>query len=116
MVEYDKADFHPSFKCTHTGNVCSFTNTHPTHHTGLCKEFDHTNGKTHQISGDCTSSGLNAIDGGWSDWTSWGACSASCGGGTQTKSRACNNPLPFNNGAQCSGEAMQEQACNTDEC
>lgn len=116
MVEYSNSALHPSFKCSHTGNVCSCTNTHPTHHTGSCKEFDHTSGKTHQIAGDCTASGLNAIDGGWSGWTPWGACSASCGGGTQARTRACNNPFPFNNGAQCSGEAAQQQACNTDEC
>lgn len=49
------------------------------------------------------------VNGGWS---SWSECSASCGGGTQ--SRSCNNPAPSGNGAACTGEA--QQACNTDAC
>ncbi len=49
------------------------------------------------------------VDGGWSGW---GPCSASCGGGTQ--SRSCDNPVPANGGAACSGSSSQ--ACNTQAC
>ena len=49
------------------------------------------------------------IDGGWSNWS---ACSAPCGGGTQT--RTCTNPAPVNGGAACSGASSQ--ACNTQAC
>jgi hypothetical protein len=49
------------------------------------------------------------VNGGWSGW---GTCSATCGGGTQT--RSCNNPAPANNGSDCSGDAYQ--ACNTQAC
>ena len=49
------------------------------------------------------------VDGGWSDF---GACSVSCGGGTQT--RTCANPEPSNGGADCTGESTQP--CNTDAC
>ncbi|HPR91464.1 MAG TPA: hypothetical protein PK547_01895 [Candidatus Paceibacterota bacterium] len=49
------------------------------------------------------------INGGWTDW---GACSKSCGGGTQT--RTCTNPTPANGGAECEGESSQ--ACNTRSC
>lgn len=49
------------------------------------------------------------VDGGWSDW---GACSADCGGGTQT--RTCTNPAPANGGADCQGSA--QQSCNTQAC
>jgi hypothetical protein len=45
-------------------------------------------------------------------WTEWSACSASCGGGTQ--SRTCTNPAPANEGAKCEGSATQ--ACNTSAC
>ena len=49
------------------------------------------------------------VDGGWSPWSS---CSASCGGGIQT--RTCDNPAPANGGANCSGPSSQ--ACNTQAC
>ena len=52
---------------------------------------------------------LVKVDGGWSDW---GACSADCGGGTQT--RTCTNPAPANGGADCQGSA--QQSCNTQAC
>lgn len=70
-----------------------------------------------------------AVNGGW---TNWGSCSASCAGGTQT--RTCTNPAPAvrsilanhslnpharafhsqNGGASCSGPTIQ--ACNTQAC
>ena len=59
---------------------------------------------------------LISVDGGWSDYGDWSACSAECGGGTQTRSRTCSNPAPAHGGADCEGDAQQEQACNTDSC
>ncbi len=65
----------------------------------------------------------SAVNGEWSDWTSWAnitACSKSCGGGTvtQSRSRVCNNPIPSNGGANCTGSATETQvvACNTQAC
>jgi hypothetical protein len=52
---------------------------------------------------------VTPVDGGW---TPWSACSASCGGGLQT--RSCTNPAPANGGATCSGSASQ--LCNTQAC
>ena len=49
------------------------------------------------------------IDG---DWTAWSTCSATCGGGNQT--RTCTNPAPSNGGSVCSGAAQQD--CNTQSC
>ena len=49
------------------------------------------------------------VNGGWSAWS---ACSATCGGGTQT--RTCTNPAPANGGSNCSGSSSQ--ACNTQAC
>lgn len=51
----------------------------------------------------------SSVDGVWSDWS---ACSATCGGGTQT--RACTNPAPSGGGADCVGDSTQ--ACNTQSC
>jgi hypothetical protein len=52
---------------------------------------------------------LGSVNGGWSGW---GACSATCGGGTQT--RTCTNPTPTNGGLPCSGSSSQ--SCNTQAC
>lgn len=54
-------------------------------------------------------SSCNPVNGGWGAWSD---CSASCGGGTQT--RACNNPGPSCGGASCSGSTSQ--SCNTQAC
>ena len=55
------------------------------------------------ITGDTT------LDGGWSDF---GACSKSCGGGTET--RTCSNPAPANGGNDCVGDSTK--VCNTQGC
>ncbi len=46
------------------------------------------------------------------DWSGWGACSVTCGGGYQY--RSCNNPTPSCGGAYCSGSSWQ--TCNTQAC
>lgn len=57
------------------------------------------------------------IDGGWSDYSKWSECSAAtCGGGTQTRKRSCNNPAPEFGGADCLGKAEESQKCNTQPC
>jgi hypothetical protein len=55
---------------------------------------------------------INApVNGGYSQWSN---CSATCGGGTQT--RTCTNPTPANGGADCSTLGPSSQACNTQAC
>ena len=49
------------------------------------------------------------VDGRWSDY---GACSATCGPGTKTKS--CNNPAPADGGASCTGDGTAD--CNLGAC
>lgn len=56
------------------------------------------------------------IDGNWGAWSTFGACSATCNGGTQTRARVCNNPAPANGGATCAGSATESAACNTQSC
>merc|ERR1719206_31238 len=41
------------------------------------------------------------VDGGWSEWGSWGACNQQTA--KQARYRNCNNPPPFNGGAKCPG-------------
>lgn len=51
----------------------------------------------------------STLDGGWS---SFGACSVACNGGTQ--SRTCSEPSPANGGKDCAGNVTK--ACNTQAC
>jgi len=57
-----------------------------------------------------------SVDGGWTEYTEWTECSASCGGGIQSRTRSCDNPPPAFGGAPCAGDAMDTQQCNTDPC
>ncbi|RXN17958.1 SCO-spondin [Labeo rohita] len=52
---------------------------------------------------DCTDSGP------WYDWSAWSACTVSCGGGSQSRSRSCRTP-------PCSGMRRQSKTCNTQVC
>ena len=53
---------------------------------------------------------------GWSEFDRWSACSAECGGGTQTRTRTCLNPAPEDGGSACDGDPEETRACNTDPC
>ncbi|XP_076315975.1 hemicentin-1-like [Tachypleus tridentatus] len=54
--------------------------------------------------------------GGWSAWSSWGECSASCNSGQRRRFRNCNNPAPTNGGRACFGANQDTQTCNTHHC
>ena len=56
------------------------------------------------------------LDGSWGAWAAYGPCSVTCGGGTQTHTRLCNNPSPANGGATCTGLASESGSCNTQLC
>ncbi|XP_070817740.1 hemicentin-1 [Chaetodon trifascialis] len=56
------------------------------------------------------------VDGKWSSWVSWGACSVSCGGGTRQRTRLCTSPAPQHGGRQCEGNDVQIDFCNSDPC
>ncbi|XP_052031554.1 complement component C8 alpha chain [Apodemus sylvaticus] len=46
-------------------------------------------------------------DGRWSCWSPW----SECRGGSQERTRQCNNPAPQNGGAPCLGKSLQTQSC-----
>jgi hypothetical protein len=61
-------------------------------------------------------------NGGWSNWVDSG-CNATCGGGTNTKARWCNNPAPADGGNYCTAEngtgllyESKTESCNTQAC
>lgn len=57
---------------------------------------------------------LFSADGAWTDWSSYGACSQTCGDGTQYRTRTCTNPTPVGDGADCVGDSSESQACQDD--
>ena len=57
-----------------------------------------------------------SVDGNWASWGSYGACTVTCGGGTQVRSRTCSNPAPQYLGANCVGSITSSQSCNTQNC
>ncbi|XP_069142267.1 uncharacterized protein [Argopecten irradians] len=71
-----------------------------------------------QTNEDCAK--LAAVDGGWSDWSNYTACSITCdnepwsaNNGTQSRTRTCTNPVPANDGMRCTGQAIQIRHCNS---
>lgn len=64
---------------------------------------------------DCNN-GPCPVDGGFSDWDEWDACTAECGGGDQTRLRRCDNPAPEFGGLDCVGDLSECQRCNLDPC
>ena len=63
---------------------------------------------------------LSAVPGGYSEWSNWGECTVTCGGGVQKRSRTCTNPPPSDGGPACIeqnlGPAEETQGCNTRDC
>ena len=56
------------------------------------------------------------IDGGWSRWSGYSACTVTCGGGSQTRSRKCNSPSPSCGGRDCPGASHSSRSCSTNKC
>lgn len=56
------------------------------------------------------------IHGTWSLWHSWGSCSKTCGTGSRTSTRLCDNPKPQNGGSNCIGGSVKQESCNKNQC
>lgn len=56
----------------------------------------------------------------WSEWTDWGQCTATCGGGTEKRIRDCLLPAARNgNGTNlygCDGDTWEMRNCNEHNC
>lgn len=56
------------------------------------------------------------INGGWTIWSKWSGCSASCGKGAIVRSRSCTNPKPQYDGNDCFGGSLQNRSCYLRKC
>ncbi|ESO90016.1 hypothetical protein LOTGIDRAFT_147847 [Lottia gigantea] len=56
------------------------------------------------------------MDGTWGEWSDFSDCSTTCGGGTQNRTRLCDNPEPSNGGATCSPPGSETRSCNLISC
>ncbi|XP_067016400.1 SCO-spondin-like isoform X2 [Acropora muricata] len=56
------------------------------------------------------------VHGGWSNWTTWSACSRTCGNGKQISKRYCNNPPPKYGGRGCFGKSTRSRVCHIKPC
>lgn len=52
------------------------------------------------------------VNGGWTEWSTCGDCSVSCGVGTCFRTRQCNRPVPSNGGSYCVGAATLSESCS----
>lgn len=57
-----------------------------------------------------------SVDGAWAQWSAFGSCSVTCGGGTYSRSRTCSDPAPANGGLNCTGDSADYGDCNTTPC
>lgn len=57
-----------------------------------------------------------SINGRWTSFTPYSTCTKTCGGGTQTRTRYCRNPVAQDGGRTCSGSNTQTRSCNTFSC
>ncbi|KAJ7371466.1 hypothetical protein OS493_025365 [Desmophyllum pertusum] len=53
------------------------------------------------------------VNGGYSTWSAWSACSKTCSTGYKVRARYCNNPRPANGGKDCSelGPSRETLVC-----
>ena len=59
---------------------------------------------------------LAPIDGGFSEWGAWTACSTNCGDGVKHRYIFCSDPYPMYGGASCEGDMVEQMSCNDGSC
>ena len=51
------------------------------------------------------------MDGGYTEWGNWSACSVTCSSGERLRTRECTNPAPAHGGAECEGPPQESLEC-----
>ncbi|XP_020628230.1 ectin-like [Orbicella faveolata] len=66
---------------------------------------------------ECGSDGADVyVNGGFTQWSEYSACSTTCGRGVQTRTRTCTNPPPSGGGKGCGRVTQQNKKCNLKPC
>ena len=58
---------------------------------------------------------FHLVDCVWGEFGEWTECSATCGTGSQSRTRTIETPAQ-NGGVACSGAEMETRDCNTETC
>ncbi|XP_053391455.1 semaphorin-5B-like [Mercenaria mercenaria] len=64
----------------------------------------------------CLTNACAETDGGWSTWTEWTHCSATCNTGIRSRLRDCDRPFPSSGGKFCPGSPYDVQQCVIKPC
>ncbi|WAR10916.1 HMCN1-like protein, partial [Mya arenaria] len=56
------------------------------------------------------------VHGGWSGWSDWGSCSATCDVGMSQRGRSCTNPKPALAGDYCPDAQQAYKICTSSPC
>ena len=59
---------------------------------------------------------LAIVNENWGMWGAWSACSRTCGSGTWTRSRSCDNPTPAHGGSDFPGNKYDTTQCFKPTC
>jgi len=56
------------------------------------------------------------VNGGFSQWSSFSACSKTCDDGVQVRTRSCTKPRPAHGGRKCVGAVKISKSCKIKDC